>query len=152
MNVSVLINVFTAKLYQLAPKQFVSNKLIREKQYLQKIRKICLKTSLETVRASSAPVLLDDRTVLLRTIWNKFEITILGLAGKTGNLLKAAALLKINRQCSMGVWLPSPGGPLSLWPGLLQGGCCIFQPAFGCCALKMLVKIVIFSIFSAKKS
>ena len=29
--------------------------------------------------------------------------------------------------------------------------CCIFRPAFGCCALQTLVKIVIFSIFSAKK-
>ena len=28
--------------------------------------------------------------------------------------------------------------------------CCIFQPAFGCCALQALVKIVIFSVFAAK--
>ena len=27
--------------------------------------------------------------------------------------------------------------------------CCIFQPAFGCCAPQTLVKIVIFSVFSA---
>ena len=30
--------------------------------------------------------------------------------------------------------------------------CCIFQPAFGCCALETLVEIVIFSIFCAKKA
>ena len=29
--------------------------------------------------------------------------------------------------------------------------CCIFWPAFGCCASQMLVEIVIFSIFCAKK-
>ena len=29
--------------------------------------------------------------------------------------------------------------------------CCIFRPKFGCCAPQMLVKIVIFSVFSAKK-
>ena len=29
-------------------------------------------------------------------------------------------------------------------------GCCIFRPAFGCCALQTLVEIVIFSIFVAK--
>ena len=28
--------------------------------------------------------------------------------------------------------------------------CCIFRPAFGCCALQTLVKIVIFSVFYAK--
>ena len=28
--------------------------------------------------------------------------------------------------------------------------CCIFRPAFGCCALQTLVEIVIFSIFAAK--
>ena len=29
--------------------------------------------------------------------------------------------------------------------------CCIFQPAFGCRALQMLVEIVIFSVFTVKK-
>ena len=29
-------------------------------------------------------------------------------------------------------------------------GCCIFLPAFGCCALQTLVNLVIFSIFAAK--
>ena len=29
--------------------------------------------------------------------------------------------------------------------------CCIYQPAFGCCALLTLVEIVIFSVFYAKK-
>ena len=28
--------------------------------------------------------------------------------------------------------------------------CCIFRPAFGCCALQTLVEIVIFSVFAAK--
>ena len=28
---------------------------------------------------------------------------------------------------------------------------CIFQPAFGCCALQTLLAIVIFTVFSAKK-
>ena len=28
--------------------------------------------------------------------------------------------------------------------------CCIFQPAYGCCALQTLVEIVIFSVFCAK--
>ena len=28
--------------------------------------------------------------------------------------------------------------------------CCIFQPAFGCCALQTMVKIVTFSLFCAK--
>ena len=28
--------------------------------------------------------------------------------------------------------------------------CCIFRPAFGCCALQKLVEIVIFRVFSAK--
>ena len=32
-----------------------------------------------------------------------------------------------------------------------QCECYIFQPGFGCCTLQTLVKIVIFSIFSAKK-
>ena len=31
-----------------------------------------------------------------------------------------------------------------------KGDCCIFWPAFGCCALQPLVKIVIFSVFAAK--
>ena len=29
--------------------------------------------------------------------------------------------------------------------------CCIFQPVFGCCALQMLVKILIFNILRTKK-
>ena len=29
--------------------------------------------------------------------------------------------------------------------------CCIFPPVFGCCALQILVEIVIFSAFCAKK-
>ena len=29
--------------------------------------------------------------------------------------------------------------------------CCIFRPAFGCCALQLLVEIVIFSVFNGKK-
>ena len=32
-----------------------------------------------------------------------------------------------------------------------DGPCCILRPAFGCCALQMLVEIVIFSIFNNKK-
>ena len=32
-----------------------------------------------------------------------------------------------------------------------KGNCCIFPPAFGCCAPQRLVKIVIFSVFYAKK-
>ena len=29
--------------------------------------------------------------------------------------------------------------------------CCIFQPAFGCCTIQMLVKIVLFGVFCSKK-
>ena len=31
-----------------------------------------------------------------------------------------------------------------------KSGCCIFQPAFGCCPLQTLVEIVIFSVYAAK--
>ena len=34
---------------------------------------------------------------------------------------------------------------------IVTHGCCIFPPAFGCCAPQTLVEIVIFSIFYAKK-
>ena len=41
----------------------------------------------------------------------------------------------------------------SLWNCLADSTeCCIFWPAFGCCALQTLVEIVIFSIFSAKRA
>ena len=33
----------------------------------------------------------------------------------------------------------------------LNNTCCIFWPAFGCCALQTLIEIVIFNVFSAKK-
>ena len=41
---------------------------------------------------------------------------------------------------------------VSVRPRTAIGKCCIFRPAFGCCALQTLVKIVIFSIFCAKKA
>ena len=37
------------------------------------------------------------------------------------------------------------------FPAPLLDRCCIFRPAFGCCAPQTLVEIVIFSVFSAKK-
>ena len=40
---------------------------------------------------------------------------------------------------------------LSFICDIFKQGCCIFRPAFGCCALQTLVEIVIFSFFSAKK-
>ena len=45
--------------------------------------------------------------------------------------------------------------PRSTWVWIQLGvdwvECCIFRPAFGCCAVQSLVKRIIFSIFSAKK-
>ena len=79
------------------------------------------------------------------TFWGSLEVPEECL----GNTDYVDSFGKVQRGISMFNYAKSSRGCQTSLVGIDQ--CCIFRPALGCCALQTLVKIVIFSVFCAKK-
>ena len=92
-----------------------------------------------------------------------WEALVIGMIGGLSYLSVHFAVLKLGLDDPLdAVAVHAGGGKCNLYWGQSYetfytseqckiNKCCIFRPAFGCCAFQMLVEIVIFRAFCAKK-